>query len=130
VTTASELINLCEMARIGNYSFKNNQFEVWIYHEHLKNPSFHFKNKTLNYEVVLQLKDLKPLEWKTDRIKIPIQHLRYLVEWFKQPSAKNPKITNWERLAYSWDDNNIDDELPTHNMPDFDAILANSNPTD
>lgn len=125
--TAKDVLNIAdmtEMAKVGSYTFKNDQFEVWVYTEPLKNPSFHFRNKTDGYEVVLTMADLSELEWKTKKQKIPIQHLRSLVAWFKAPHEKNTRITNWDALAIAWDALNHQSPLSTHDMPDLDAILT------
>ena len=55
---------LWEMARVG----EEGSYSFWVYTESLKNPSFHLKHKT-DFEIVLQINDLKILEIKHNQSK-------------------------------------------------------------
>lgn len=96
---------LIEMARIGDagpYSF-------WVYTEPLNNPSFHFKHKT-DFEVVLQMKDLKILEIKHNNSKFPFKKgdqlpgvIHKLVQAFlKDKNKKLPHRSNEQAIDDAW----------------------------
>jgi hypothetical protein len=86
------------------------QYSFWVYFEPLGNPSFHFCHKT-DFEVVLQIKDLRILEVKKSEGRFSFKKgdalpksLQGVVEGFlSQTSQKNPKLTNREVIALLWD---------------------------
>lgn len=97
---------LVEMARIGDagpYSF-------WVYTEPLKNPSFHMKHKT-DFEIVLQIKDLKILEVKHNKSKFKFEKnelppgpiLKLANAFLNQKHHKKPSLTNQEMIDLFWD---------------------------
>ena len=96
-----------EMARLG--SIKN--IEIWVYHENLMNPSFHIKTKT--YEIVLQIKDFKILEWKyriSGQKNIPTSD-KLIIYKFLTEKHRKFGTTNWQVLLIYWNDSNLENQL-------------------
>lgn len=100
MTKIGELLN--EMARVGTFG----KFEIRIYPEPLGNPSFHLIKRD-EYEVVLQIKDYRILEWKFNKknIKdIPNSDLWDVKSYLG--SSHELGITNWQYLIATWNSNN------------------------
>lgn len=99
---------LVEMARFGDYK----GLSFWVYTEPLKNPSFHLKHKT-DFEIVLQMKDLKILEIKNnDKPKqypfkkgdLPLAAiLKTVKEFLALKNPKLPTVTNAQYFDALWD---------------------------
>lgn len=96
---------LIEMARIGDYG----QYSFWVYSEPLKNPSFHLKHKT-DFEIVLQIKDLKVLEIKSNQSRFkfkkgelpPSEILSMIRSFFAEPNARRSELTNLDAIDFAW----------------------------
>lgn len=95
-----------EMARLGDLG----QYSFWVYNEPLGNPSFHVRHKT-DFEVVLQLKDLKVLEVKYNQSRYvfkkkqhpPKEVMGVVSKFLGQQNVTSPKLTNREALDLLWD---------------------------
>ena len=114
------LMDISEMARVG-FLGKDNDLEMRVYEEPQGNPSFHLLSKSKEYQVVLQVKDLKVLEFKRNKYKlkgIPKSHLRAVIEFFKAKRKNNPKLTNWEFFVDTWLTHNPTYSLD-RDMPDY-----------
>ena len=96
---------LVEMARIGDHG----QYSFWVYSEPLLNPSFHLKHKT-DFEIVLQMKDLKILEIKSNQSRfrfkkgeLPPKEILSMVQSFLvADNSKRPELTNADALDFAW----------------------------
>lgn len=96
---------LIEMARIGT----KGAYSFWVYTEPLLNPSFHLKHKT-DFEIVLQMKDLKVLEIKHNQSryqfvknKLPPKEILTLVhEFLSEKNSKDPTRTNQNAMDFAW----------------------------
>lgn len=96
---------LVEMARIGD----SGQYSFWVYSEPLKNPSFHLKHKT-DFEIVLQIKDLKILEIKNNQSRFkfrkgalpPAEILNMVKLFFAAPNEKRRELTNLDAIDFAW----------------------------
>ena len=97
---------LTEMARVGTQG----QYSFWVYTEPLKNPSFHLKHKT-DFEIVLQMKDLKILEIKNNESRFkfkkgelpPKEILNVVTTFLDSKNAKIPKVTNRDTMGLFWE---------------------------
>lgn len=96
---------LAEMARIGDYD----SYSFWIYTEPLKNPSFHLRHKT-DFEVVIQMKDLKVLEikhnnsrLKFEKGKLPPKAVKDVIDNFLLlKNSKDRTRTNKDAMNFAW----------------------------
>ena len=106
---------LLEVATVGSLSVKNTKYK--IYPEPLGNPSFHIS--TTDFEVVLQISDLRVLEWNRGKSKvkggIPSDDIKRFFKWAR---SEKDGLNNWEFLLRTWNENNpryrisLDTQLP------------------
>ena len=96
---------LLEMARVGD----SGPYSFWVYTEKLLNPSFHMKHKA-DFEIVLQMKDLKILEIKHNESKFtfeknqlpPREILDVVNDFLSQNNKKDSERTNRQALSFAW----------------------------
>ena len=108
MSKAKDLIELCEMARIGVFG----KFEIRIYPEPLGNPSFHLIKQD-EYEVVLRIKDFEVLEWKFNKRnlkRVSGADMKEVTQYLHQRHELG--VTNWQFLVATWNSNNPKYQLP------------------
>jgi hypothetical protein len=104
-TLIETMMDIWEMARVGDIG----PYSIWIYHEPLKNPSFHLRYKN-DFEIVLQMKNLTILEIKFNNThnsfekgKLPPKNILKLIkEFLKLSNAKNNDVTNYQAMNIIW----------------------------
>jgi len=79
-------------------------YKISIYTEPLRNPSFHFKNKTGDTEYVFQIKDFKVLEKKGNN-NFSSKELKKLEDWLNLQNERKvfKGKTNLEAIRYAWE---------------------------
>lgn len=125
-----DLISINEMARIETFKYENQIVDMRVYPEPQKNPSFHLIWGQ-NYEVVLEIRTLKILEWKKKPKNykgnyLPYSFLKAIINFLRKPHKELKTITNWEFLCLTWKENNptLKKQLELE-MPDYNNILKN-----
>lgn len=118
-----DFLNFNEMSTIGRSEDpKIGELHFSVHKEPQGNFSIHIIFKK-EYEVVLQLKDLKILEWKWNIKKIkwvPKKHLKEMVKFLKAPDKQFPEQTNWKVLLMAWNRENPKYEQDVNmKMPDW-----------
>jgi hypothetical protein len=99
---------LVEELTVGLFGEKN--MKVSVYAESLGNPSFHFSSN--DFEAVFQIKDFNLLEMKFGKVHdIQGKNFKVLLNWFKEPTKKDPEITNWKKLLQYWNTANPENEV-------------------
>jgi len=85
----------------------NNELFLWIYcYGSTVIPSFAVQYKN-EYEVVLQIKDFKIIEWKYNKRnlkKVPRKHMKAIIEFLGQqfPPFIEIDCSNWKWLLANW----------------------------
>lgn len=117
--------NLYEMARIC--FFHNNEYEIRIYPEKQKEPSFHLL-KGNNWEAVIRMSDFtilepkKPLsndlKGKSISVLLNSKERKELRDKLLS-SMKINNISCWKFIILTWNANNPDKEISYFKLPDF-----------
>lgn len=115
---------LKEMAKVGSFSTSKANIEIFLYHESLKNPSFHIFKKG-EWEFVLEIKTFRILEVKKKSKEMPYKKgdmlpkflLKDLISFFKQIDDGEVK---WKFLIRTWNSNNPESKISINTpIPDI-----------
>jgi len=94
-----EKSNLKEMALIGTVG----QMKVIIWTDH-NPPHFHVEKKD-EYEARLSIDTIEIIDykWQKSGKEMTSSELKTIKKWLNEPSKKNNKVTNLERIKIVWD---------------------------
>lgn len=113
-----------EMATVGRFDKNakdvkpNGLYTIRIYSEPLGNPTFHLE-KINQFEIVLQIKNLKIVETKWVGKEPNKQDFKTIIDWFIKTNDKF-NVTNWEFMKTLWNNENpkfeIDYKMPKYKV--------------